>query len=139
MPDIVVTPFETAHYAEARVLWETTPGVGLSGADTREGIGTFLTRNPGLSLVALDGGVLVGTILCGHDGRRGLIHHLVVAATHRRRGLARQLLAQGLAGLKREGIARAHLMVYATNEAGLAFWRRVGIERSEIALFSVDV
>jgi len=49
------------------------------------------------------------------------------------------LLAQGLAGLKREGIARAHLTVYATNEGGLVFWRRVGIERSEIALFSVDL
>lgn len=139
MADLVVAPFEMAHHAEARALWESTPGVGLSAADSPEGIAAFLVRNPGLSLVALDAGALVGTILCGHDGRRGLIHHLVVAASHRRRGLARQLLAQGLAGLKREGIARAHLMVYATNEAGMAFWRRVGIERTEIALFSVDV
>lgn len=139
MPDLVVAPFEMAHYAEARSLWESTPGVGLSAADSPEGIAAFLARNPGLSLVALDAGLLVGTILCGHDGRRGLIHHLVVAASHRRRGLARQLLTQGLAGLKREGIARAHLMVYATNEAGLAFWRTVAIERTEITLFSVDV
>ena len=139
MSDIVVAPFETAHYAEARALWEGTPGVGLSAADSPEGIAAFLVRNPGLSLVALDAGLLVGTILCGHDGRRGLIHHLVVAASHRRRGLARRLLTQGLAGLKREGIARAHLMVYATNEAGMAFWRAVGIERTEITLFSVDV
>jgi len=48
MPDIVVTPFETAHYAEARVFLETTPGVGMGGADTRAGVGTFLPRNPDL-------------------------------------------------------------------------------------------
>lgn len=136
--DVVVAPFETTHYVAARALWDTTPGVGLSEADAPEGVAAFLARNPGLSLVAMDGDVLVGTILCGHDGRRGLIHHLVVAESHRRRGVARQLLGEGLAGLRREGIARAHLLVYATNEDGLAFWRRVGIERTEIALFSID-
>ena len=137
-PEIVVAPFETAHYAAARALWDATPGVGLSEADGPEGIAAFLARNPGLSLLAPGSGVVVATMLCGHDGRRGLIHHLVVAESHRRRGIARRLLEQGLAGLRREGIARAHLLVYATNEAGLAFWRAVGIERTEIALFSVD-
>lgn len=138
MPDVVIAPFHTGHYAAARALWDTTPGVGLSDADSPEGIATFLARNPGLSLVATDAGEVVGTILCGHDGRRGLIHHLVVAESHRRQGVATRLLDAGRAGLRRAGIARSHLLVYATNDAGLAFWRRVGIERTEIALFSVD-
>lgn len=139
MPETpVLAPFEMTHYDAARTLWAVTPGVGLSAADSAEGIATFLARNAGLSLVAVEEGALVGTILCGHDGRRGLIHHLVVAASHQRRGIGMRLLEAGLARLRDAGIARAHLLVYADNEAGLAFWRRVGIERTEITLFSVD-
>lgn len=132
-----IRSFAPADFAAARALWERTPGVGLSEADDPDGIARFLRRNPGLSFVAIDDSELVGTILCGHDGRRGLIHHLVVAPSHRRRGLGRALLRQGLSALRLEGITKAHLMVFRANESGLAFWRAVGIERTELSLFSV--
>lgn len=130
-------PFEPDHHTAALALWRRTPGVGLSAADAPAPMARFLARNPGLSFVACDGAALVGTILCGHDGRRGLIHHLVVDATHRRRGLARALLAASLAGLREAGIDKAHLLVFRDNADGLAFWRAVAVERVELALFSV--
>lgn len=135
----VVTPFLPADHAAAFALWQSTPGVGLSDADSAEAIAAFLARNPGLSFVARGGeGVLLGTILCGHDGRRGLIHHLVVAPARRRQGLGRALLGAALTGLRAAGIGKCHLMVFRTNAAGAAFWRRVGAtERIELALFSL--
>ena len=66
----------------------------LSAADGRAEIASFLARNPGFSQVALEGGKLVATILVGHDGRRGLIHHLVVAEGARHRGLGRRLVVR---------------------------------------------
>jgi ribosomal protein S18 acetylase RimI-like enzyme len=131
--------FEPAHYAAARTLWAATPGVGLSRADEQAPIERFLARNPGLSFVATDAGQLVGTVLCGHDGRRGLIHHLVAAGSHRRQGLGRALLRAGLRGLAAQGIDKCHLMVFRDNPGGLAFWRAVAAtERAELALYSLD-
>lgn len=123
----------------ALALWSRTPGVALTDADSPEAIARYLQRNAGLSFVAEADGLLVGTILCGHDGRRGFIHHLVVAPSHRRQGLATRLLDAGRRALCEEGLTRAHLMVFRSNEDGLAFWRTVGRARDEIALFSVEL
>ncbi len=120
------------------MLWEQTEGVGLSSADEHPALAAFLARNPGLSFVALQEGRVVGTVLCGHDGRRGLIHHLVVSPSCRRLGVGRQLLDRGLSALFAADIQKAHLLVFKSNTEGLAFWRAVGAEeRSSVALFSL--
>ena len=81
---------------------------------------------------------LVGTVLCGHDGRRGLIHHLVVAEAERRRGIARAMVERASTALHRAGIGKCHLMVHADNAAALAFWRKIGARRrDELALWSI--
>ena len=136
-----IRQFETADYPASHLLWQETPGVGLSEADERKPIEQFLSRNPGLSFVAYEGEALVGTILCGHDGRRGLIHHLVTAKEFRRRGLGRQLLRAGLQALGAQGIKKkCHLLVFQSNAEGLAFWRAVAAtERKELALFSLSI
>ncbi|MBQ1761898.1 MAG: GNAT family N-acetyltransferase [Aquincola sp.] len=135
----VIRPFEPTDYPAAMALWNRTAGVGLSEADERAPVERFLVRNQGLSFVALEAQVIVGTILCGHDGRRGLIHHLVSAEGHRRRGIARALLLRGLAALRTQGIDKTHLLVFRVNEEGLAFWRSVSaVERTELALFSLS-
>lgn len=77
-------------YEEVLALWRSSEGIGLSDADSRENIARFLERNPGLSFVAYDGQELIGAVLCGYDGRRGYIHHLAVAESHRRRRLGRE-------------------------------------------------
>jgi ribosomal protein S18 acetylase RimI-like enzyme len=137
MPPLIRN-FTSADYAAAMALWQATPGVGLSDADRREPIERFLARNPGLSFVACAGSELVGTVLCGHDGRRGLIHHLVAAAGHRRQGLGRELLNSALRALRREGIDKCHLLVFQSNADGLAFWRSVSAtERTELVLLSI--
>ena len=135
---IHLRPFQTSDYVQARSLWEATAGVGLSDADEQEPINAFLRRNPGTSFVAYDGDELVGTILCGHDGRRGLVHHLVTASSHRRQGIATMLLNRGLHALRDAGIAKCHLLVFRSNSEGLAFWRASRAqERIELTLFSL--
>ncbi|MFN3991429.1 MAG: GNAT family N-acetyltransferase [Tabrizicola flagellatus] len=81
---------------------------------------------------------MTGTILVGHDGRRGLIHHLAVATDRRRSGLGRRLVAAGLAALRAQGIDKCHLMVFANNAEGAAFWTGIGAtRRSELDLYSL--
>ncbi|MDG0833528.1 GNAT family N-acetyltransferase [Roseateles saccharophilus] len=134
-----VHEFKIEHYDQAIALWKRTPGIGLSSADAHECIAGSLGRNPGLSFVVRIDGIVAGTILCGHDGRRGLIHHLVVDPQFRRAGHGRMLLTAALEGLRAEGIDKAHLLVFRSNLDGLAFWRRVSVERVELALFSISM
>lgn len=58
-------------YPAAYELWTEIEGMGLGEADSREAIAAFLDRNPGHSFVCIIDQQLVGTVLCGHDGRRG--------------------------------------------------------------------
>jgi N-acetylglutamate synthase len=130
--------FEPEDHPQAVGLWNSTEGVGLSDADSFENVRRFLERNPNLSFVAVDNEVVVATILCGHDGRRGLIHHLAVAPTHRRRGLGRALVRLALTALRQVGIQKCHLLVFDQNIAGRAFWHRVGAEeRTTLGIFSL--
>ena len=110
----------------ALALWQRCEGIGLTGADSRAGVAAFFKRNPGLSLVAEADGALIGTALCGHDGRRGFIYHLAVEAAHRGFGLGRGLVDGCLARLHAQGIERCHIVVYADNSEGQAFWRKLG-------------
>lgn len=113
-------------YDAVIALWQSADGVGLSDADSREAIGRYLARNPGLSFTAWDGDLLVGAVLCGHDGRRGYVHHLAVRPSHRRHGIGKALATRCLDALAVEGIDKCHLFVFAVNANAIAFWKSVG-------------
>lgn len=123
---IAIRPMTLADYNEVMKLMSDTPGVVVRAADSPEAIGRYLARNPGLSLVAESDGRLVGCLLCGHDGRRGYLHHVVVTPAYRGQGVGRALVGQALDGLAAEGIAKTHIDVFADNAAALAFWQRIG-------------
>lgn len=116
-------------YEQALALWESSAGVGLSSTDSRHRIAAYLERNPGLSFVATDGKGVVGAVLCGHDGRRGFVHHLAVRADKRRNGIGRVLVDRCIAALERHGIDKSHLLVFRENRAAIAFWEALGWER----------
>lgn len=66
-------------YSDVYQLWISTPEMGLNTIDdSREGIERYLERNPNTCFVARVDNKIVGVILCGHDGRRGYIHHTAV-------------------------------------------------------------
>jgi len=115
-----------ADYEAVLRLWQDAEGVGLNESDRCENIAFFLARNPGLSRVACDGAKIVGAVLCGHDGRRGYLHHLAVAKSHRKLGLGRQLVETCLADLARQGISKCNIFLFADNAAGELFWNHNG-------------
>jgi ribosomal protein S18 acetylase RimI-like enzyme len=121
-----------ADYDEAIALWRKTEGIGLSDADSREGLEPYLKRNPGLSFVARDDADdLVGTALCGHDGRRGYLHHVAVAESRRGQGLGSKLVDLCLERLQALGIRKCHLFVFADNHPARDFWKRRGWTKPE--------
>ena len=111
-------------YQEIYNLWEKSQNIGLSKADSLHSIGKFLERNPGMSYTAWTEGKLIGTVLCGHDGRRGYIHHLMVDPDYRRQGLGQSLVSRCMFALTRIGIQKCHLFVFEDNESGVKFCER---------------
>lgn len=127
-------------YEKIYALWEKTPGVGLSEADEKNRIAHFLERNPGLCFVCEDNSEIIGTILCGNDGRRGYIHHLVVREGYRDRGLGKALVQMCLDGLKQIDILKCHLFVFVNNEIGKGFWAGTGWkQREDLLIYSKNV
>ena len=96
--------------------------------DSREGIARYLRRNPATCRLACtdDDHRVVGVILAGHDGRRGIIHHLCVHPDFRRRGIAHRLVREAEEALRREGITKVFGLVFQDNDAANAFWEREG-------------
>ena len=118
-------------YSQAYDLWILC-GNGLNDKDdSPEGIEKYLKRNPATSFVATCDGKVVGVILCGHDGRRGIIQHACVSPDYRRLGIGNKLVELALEALKDEGINKVLLVAFKKNEGGNAFWEAQGFTLRE--------
>lgn len=122
--DFTIRPMTMNAYPAALKLWRLTPGIGLSDADSPDAIAMYLQRNPGLSQCAWFGDTLVGTVLAGHDGRRGFLHHLCVHQDHWRQGIGSALVSCALDNLAKEGLEKAHVFLFADNVEARKFWER---------------
>lgn len=113
-------------YGGAAELWSTIEGLGLNESDTPEAIEALLDRNPNFSAIAVDKGRIVGTVLCGHNGRAGQIYHLAVAASYRGQGIGQTLVTYCFEKLAEAKIPRCNIFVYSNNNKGNLFWVRNG-------------
>src|SRR6266403_2209830 len=83
--DCQLAPMCVDDYDEVLALWNACEGVRAN--ETSEELARILVRNPGLSSVIRRGKELAAAVLCCHDGRRGYLYHLGVAAAFRKLGL----------------------------------------------------
>jgi ribosomal protein S18 acetylase RimI-like enzyme len=125
--DYTISPLQPADYDAVTVFWRGQDGIGLGESDERGPLEQYLLRNPGMSGIARSSsGTVVGAVLCGHDGRRGYLHHLAVAHECRRQGLGTALVRRSLAQLASAGIPKCNIFVFNDNEGGRQFWERLG-------------
>lgn len=124
-------------YDEIFAMWQITSKRALSSADSRESIERYLKRNPEMSQVALDGGKIVGTVLAGHDGRRGFIHHMAVLPEFRRKHIGNALATEAVKKITADGIEKTHIFCYQDNFTGQNFWESLGFKkRGDLFVFS---
>jgi N-acetylglutamate synthase len=127
-------------YEQMITLWKSTPGIGLSDADSKRNISQFLERNPGLSFVCQLERRIIGTVLCGHDGRRGYIYHLAVDSSFKKQGIGKGLMERSLAKLRLKRITKCHLFLYRDNEDAIQFYDHIGWEkRSNLLIYSKNL
>lgn len=114
-------------YEGVYALWKKIKGFGIRSIDdSKEGVARFLKRNPMTSVVAEKDGRIVGSILCGHDGRRGCLYHVCVDEDYRRHGIGKRMVVFAMKALKEEKINKVSLIAFTENDIGNAFWNTIG-------------
>ena len=118
-------------YEAVLALWHSAgPGVNVGSSDTREEIAKKLSRDPDLFLVAEEAGQIVGTVVGGFDGRRGMVYHLAVAAEYRGRGIGTSLMNELESRLKAKGCLKYYLQITSDNVDVVNFYEQLGWQRS---------
>jgi ribosomal protein S18 acetylase RimI-like enzyme len=114
-------------YPAVKDLWEgMEKGVHVGRSDAPEEIAKKISRDPDLFLVAEEDGRVIGSVLGGYDGRRGLLYHLAVAKDSRQHGLGSQLLDEVEARLRDKGCLKCYLMVTLDNPEVESFYEKRG-------------
>ena len=103
-----------------------------SSTDDTEGIEGLLEHSPSALIVAVDAGVIVGSVIAGWDGWRGTLYRLAVAPARRRHGIATALVKAAEQHLHTHGVRRMHLIVStAGGPAAVDFWRSARYEPTD--------
>lgn len=132
-PKYRIVEMKLDRYRELLDFWQHIEGLWLSDDDSYENLQTYFKRNPKLSFIALHDNSIIGTIKCGHDGRRGYLHHLAVKREFRKAGIAQALIDKCLTNLDKSGITKDKVRVFVldSNKAALTFWKHVGFAEQD--------
>ena len=114
-------------YDAAARLWKSMErGIVFGRSDTKEEIAKKIARDPDLFLIAENDNELIGTLIGGFDGRRGMIYHLAVAGGYREKGVGSQLLAELEKRLQAKGCLKCYLLVLSDNIETAQFYEHHG-------------
>ena len=131
--EVQIKPMTIADYDAVRALWMTIQGFGIRALDdSREDIDRFIQRNPTTSVVAKADGRVIGSILCGSDGRQGALYHVCVAEEFRRQGIGTRMVGYCMQQLKALGINKVGLIEFTKNGGGNAFWKQIGWKQVDV-------
>lgn len=129
---VLIRPMRIQDYEEVHALWMTIQGFGIRALDDgKDDVERFIRRNPETSVVAVYDGNIVGSILCGSDGRQGTLYHVCVAKEFRRLGIGRQMVGFCMKALRDMGINKVSLVAFTKNQVGNAFWKGIGWKKRE--------
>jgi ribosomal protein S18 acetylase RimI-like enzyme len=114
-------------YAPTLKLWENIEvGIHVGRSDTPEEIQKKLKRDPDLFLVAELNEEIIGTVIGGYDGRRGIIYHLAVHKNVREQGIGAMLMNEVEKRLQAKGCVKCYLLVIEDNENAIQFYENRG-------------
>ena len=103
-------------YEQVYELWQSIEkGVHVGRSDTLDEIGKKIKRDPDLFLVAESNGNIIGAVMGGYDGRRGLIYHLAVKSSFRGQGIGSELMDEVESRLRAKGCLKCYLLVTLDN------------------------
>ncbi len=127
-------------YSRVIYLWENAgPGIHVRRSDQAQELEKKIQRDPDLFIVAEVDGQVIGTVLGGFDGRRGMVYHLAVDAGYRQRGIGALLMSELEKRMKSKGCIRSYLLVTRDNLEAIRFYENTGWERMDLHIYGKDL
>lgn len=128
-------------YPPVYELWSSMEkGVHVGRSDTAVEIEKKIQRDPDLFLVAECDHKIIGAVMGGYDGRRGLIYHLAVNPSFRGQGIGSRLMDEVEARLRSKGCLKSYLLVTSDNPEVEAYYQKRGwYHMDAIHLFGKDI
>jgi ribosomal protein S18 acetylase RimI-like enzyme len=128
LPNVQIREFKfPVDYDQVYQLWESIEkGVRVGRSDTPREIEKKLSRDPDLFLVAESDNRIIGSVIGGYDGRRGLVYHLAVASEFRGNGIGSQLMDELEVRMRAKGCLKSYLLVTVDNTEAEEYYKRHG-------------
>jgi ribosomal protein S18 acetylase RimI-like enzyme len=128
MSEIKIREFRfPADYQPVYDLWSSIEkGVHLGRSDSPMEIEKKISRDPDLFLVAECDNRIIGSVIGGYDGRRGLIYHLAVHETYRGQGIGSHLMDEVESRLRLKGCLKCYLLVTDDNPEAEGYYQNRG-------------
>jgi ribosomal protein S18 acetylase RimI-like enzyme len=127
-------------YPQVITLWQNAgPGIHIRHSDSQDEIAKKIQRDPDLFLVADLDGEIVGTVLGGFDGRRGMVYHLAVEGSRRKMGIGTALMAELERRMRQKGCSRTYLLVTRDNVDAIRFYESQKWERMDLLIYARDL
>jgi len=103
-------------------MWQAAGVTPPSASDSIEGLTHLINAPAALLLIATIDDQIVGSVIGGWDGWRGNIYRLAVKAEHRRKGIARRLVADMSAELFAKDATRLSALVAHEHQWAMDLW-----------------
>jgi ribosomal protein S18 acetylase RimI-like enzyme len=141
MTNIIIRPFSfQTDFTQVLDLWQSAgQGIHVQRSDQPAEILKKLDRDPDLFMIACDGERIIGSVIGGFDGRRGMIYHLAVANGYRNQGIASRLMEEVENKLRALGCIRCYLFVTPDNHVAKQFYENRGWKPMKIIPFAKDL
>lgn len=127
-------------YESVIKLWENAgDGIHIRRSDSMEEIAKKQQRDPDLFFVAEVDNEIIGSVLGGFDGRRGMMYHLAVNSVFRKQGVGDLLVHYLENRLKEKGCLRYYLLVTKDNIAAIDFYEKRGFSPLDLYVYAKDL
>ncbi|MDL9980531.1 GNAT family acetyltransferase [Microbacterium candidum] len=127
---VAVRAFDIPDTDAVVALWHEA-GITRPWNDPHRDIERKLAVQPELFLVAVDGDVVVGSVMAGYDGHRGWLYYLASSSGRRGEGIGRLLVEAAEGRLVAMGCPKVQLMVRPDNGGARGFYDALGYEPFE--------
>jgi ribosomal protein S18 acetylase RimI-like enzyme len=130
-----IEPIEERDIPEVIALWQRC-GSTRPWNDPAADIALARKEANSTILLGRNDGVLVASVLVGHDGHRGWVYYVTADPEHRFKGYGRAIMSAAEHWLRARGILKLQLMVRKDNAKVHAFYRSIGYYNQETVTFA---
>jgi ribosomal protein S18 acetylase RimI-like enzyme len=135
LPTLTITAIEDGDIAEVIALWQRC-GSTRAWNDPAGDIALARREANATVLLGRNDGVLVASVLVGHDGHRGWVYYVTVDPDHRHKGYGRAIMTAAENWLRARSIQKLQLMVRGDNAQVHAFYESLGYYDQERVTFA---